>query len=520
MIPILLHGKGKAMHCPSDVVHYSKTHLASPSEAGAFLGLADYLDPKDRVNVVIFNPNLWNSVGLELGSSQLPDKLIFNLCQGMDADGRQLAGIIMHREPVEIIVTLHCEISEALEHHPEIARLVLLAEARTLREEIECRATLVRTGDGEREWRRAYSLFVIFLHGRNKENEPHFHFHAIVFPPVFVPGLGWRTHSDRDFFFRLNTDDGVRARVGEAGRQEAAKYGFTITYSKGLASLLEPNGATVIRPDGHIIEAGSVIRKRSAGILALRHLEQALGTPPLTRREVGQIRNNPGAIPYDIPGITGHDRFNRKLGALGLLDKYGQILSNEEMTLAIQRLDGIMAADQASVFDIFPVAKKQAGAIAEAIEQNRAALSAKHSGQQVLASHKLARAIWTQAYTNLLKRVKDSGPDGLSLEGIGERDGELLLRLHRYRHVILDATNGRKSFRLSEFGSQKLAEVQALIEAASMARYSTFNALPPRKKLSYFLKIEERRRPPIQQTPSAKIEVEEKHVERTKRHRR
>lgn len=371
MIPQILFSRAYALRSSGDVLHYLKTHLMDRTEAGALLSLHAYLDSESHVVPIVLNRDLWEEFGLSPDDIQLPGKLVFNACQGMDIFGAQIAGIAMYSAPKEFILTLHCETSEAFEPYPEVAWHTLHAMALEAISEMESRATRARIACGEKEWRHARMLAVLFIHGRNDENEPHFHGHLLVFPIVKEPNLGWRVYDDGESFLSLNSVGGLREKSGEAGRREAAKHGFKISYKVGLASLIEPNGSTVVCPDGQVIEAGTVFRKRSATILAHRRLKEFLCVPALTKREAILVIGNPGFSAWDLPGVSRPAKLEHKLKGLGLLDEDDKILSGQHLVGAIKRVDESMAMAQASLVGMSPVSKVQSKALRDALESKR-----------------------------------------------------------------------------------------------------------------------------------------------------
>jgi len=478
MMPQILAYQAYAPRSASDAAHYLWSHLMDDTEAGALENLFGYLDTQSHVVPLIFNRELWAQIGMSSEERQLPKRLVFHLCQGMDIHGKQIARIAMYSAPREYLLTLHSEISEAFEPYPEVAWNTLRAMALAVLAELEARATLVRIASGEREWRPARLLAAFFPHGRNKEDEPHFHGHLIVFPVVMELNHGWRLFHDRASFQRLNTSDGLRYQSGVAARREAAKHGFQVTYEEGLASLLQPNGATVKCPDGREILAGTVFRKRSAMILAHRRVKDFLHVPALTAREVRLVHENPGVSPLHVNGIDNPAWFFNKLSKLELLDEANQILTKENLVKAIRRIDEAMAMAQASLIGTSPVSKVQSKALRAALESKRKDLVKGIQGLSPQDSSKSAKIKWTRSFTRVLEEVVASGREGLNLVDVGQDDDDIVLVLLHARLLCLEVSNGRRAIKSTELGELRLAEVQALVKAASEARYDGLNQIP------------------------------------------
>jgi len=286
-----------------------------------------------------------------------------------------------------------------------------------------------------------------------------------------------------------------------------------------LSSLAVSNGATVYCPDGLVIEAGSVFRKRSALILARRELTGVFGVAPLTRPEVDLVLEFSGHFAYEMTGINRPNRFIQKLKTLGLLGSDERILSGQGLALAVRRIDEAMAMAQASIASVLWVPKEQEKAIAAAMESKRNDLATNFPALSLQANSRTAKIRWTKAFISMLQQVVASGSEGLSLAGIEGEDGEVLLSLHRHRLVSLEVTDGRKAFLVTEFGQRRLAEVQAEVEAASRARYDGLYQLP--SSSLHFPGPEKRKLNHLQPHHGPKpIEKDIKHEIRTPNHRR
>jgi len=148
MMPQMLAARGLSMRSPADGIHYFNAHLMNTEEAGVFLDFPGYLDDQDHVVPLIWNVALWHLVGLDACTEQIPDKLISQLCQGMDLHGNQLIDTAMFSPPLEVILTIHCEVSEAMETHPNVGRQMLHAMVRAVLADIEQNAWLVGDGRG------------------------------------------------------------------------------------------------------------------------------------------------------------------------------------------------------------------------------------------------------------------------------------------------------------------------------------------------------------------------------------
>ncbi len=497
MMPQMLAARGLSMRSPADGIHYFNAHLMNTEEAGVFLDFPGYLDDQDHVVPLIWNVALWHLVGLDACTEQIPDKLISQLCQGMDLHGNQLIDTAMFSPPLEVILTIHCEVSEAMETHPNVGRQMLHAMVRAVLADIEQNAWLVGDGRGGREWRPGHVLAVAFIHARNQENEPHLHAHVIVFPMVFVSSTAWHPYYERAFFRRLNTEDGIRSRIGAVAREEAAKHGFIIEYADGPASKTLLNGATVTCPSGRVIPAGSIPRKRMAGILARKLLKEALGVQPLTPKEAEIVKMNPGVAPYRISGLRNPDRLTRKLKAMGILDPNGLVLPKEALVLVIRKVDAAMLKAQVSVPDLCALPLKQAVAVGKAIGSERQILSRLIPGFATQDTMRVATIRWTKSFISVVQRVSDSAAEGLPLDGLNDCDGDMLIKLIRAGLITIEAMNKRRVFRITAFGELKLAVVRARVEYASNLRYSILHHMPqpdphlnpPRKEIPRYKPI-------------------------------
>lgn len=477
MDPIILFAGASTFQSSADAVNYVNTHLMGSTEAGSLRRLERYLDAGLRVVPVYLNRDLWQEVGLSPEARQIPERLISNLCQGMDLGGRQLARIALCAPARELILTFHCEISEAIEPYPEVGFQTLRAMALEALAYLEARAIRIRQACGLREWHKARMLGALYCHARNKEDEPHFHGHLMVFPIAREARLGWRVYHDQAAFLGLNEAGGLRSRVGKVARRELARHGFDVQFQEGLASLSELNGATVRCPDGRLIEAGSVVRARTSIIWADKLLKEFLGTAPLTTGEVGLVHAHGGQFAEAIPEIANDKRLIAKLHQLNLLDTRRRIHSGIELDKAIQSIDNAMSMTQASVLELSHQSTAQMLAVIEALRSKRMEL--REAFSQCLPSEpKPATALWSTSVSRILQKAAVHGNEGMNIEALGATEHDIFLALIRAQLLGLDASTGRRAVRLTEFGRQKLDQLETRMKAASLERFEKINQIP------------------------------------------
>jgi len=323
------------------VMDYIRGHLQILLEGGGFLQLPNYVDQQGRVVPILLHPSLWEAAGLKVGSQILNSALVENLCKGMNSHGRQLTPTILFKVPVETLLTLPCELSEALREDPEAAQRILLAAAEAYLEWLDLFAVRVRIGKNKKVTARALTLSVCFLHALNRANEAHYHLHILTFGPALDGDANWRTHNIYSCLRHFHHPDGVRDSVTLAVVAAAAKEGYQVLITLGKVSNGVGIGATVNCPDGRVIHARSVARFRSAQILCNRELKCELGVPPLTERELELVSEYVSNGLWNIPEKKCNAKLREKLVVLGLLGpKQGQ---QPNLNLALKRMDQAMA---------------------------------------------------------------------------------------------------------------------------------------------------------------------------------
>ena len=469
---------------PAGVADYFGSHLQESQEVGPLARHPGYLSKEGEVRPLALNPDLWAEVGWDPQMEPMPPRqLLISLPMGFDLEGNligQSRGL--YRAPKESMITLPSELSMALRDDPDLAIQLLEKAVRAHVEDMELEAVRVRTGGGQREWHRARTLTLAYIHAENRGSEVHFHAHVLTFSLAKDEQGAWRTFDNGRQVSRMSKPNGSRAKVTDAVIKEAALHGIKLFLDRGTVSLNpgKAHGATVVLESGQVIEAGSIPRQRRVEILAAKELRRELGAPPLTPRELEKVRRHSGALPSDLEGIKRPELLICKLNALKLLDPEGRILPPGELNAAITRMEELMARAQTSVLTLSSATKTQATAAAEIIHGKRLALAKQVPGISVDGSLRSARIRWTKDYTRILGMVIEAGSVGLSPEGIEKRDRDLLSKLHSARHLIGVKSKGRMTYFPTELGILKFSEVQDRILAASQQRYGGI-CLPPER---------------------------------------
>lgn len=181
---------------------YVGGHLQDSKEVGDLATLKGYLSRDGMVRPVVANPELWARVGWDSEALELPPApLLEALTRGEDLTGTRLTrrgsgpkNQVPFRAPEELLVTLPCEVSEALARlGAEASHRVMEAVLQEALRQIETQAVRVRKGQGERGWAPAQTLSLAYIHEENRGGETHLHGHLYTFGPALDQEGKWRT---------------------------------------------------------------------------------------------------------------------------------------------------------------------------------------------------------------------------------------------------------------------------------------------------------------------------------------
>ncbi len=440
---------------PSGELKYHNKHLRSLEECGCLLELVLRRDPGGALTAQLHNPWLWAHVGFELGTRHVDDKLLLNLCMGLDLAGNPLSEVAFFRPPVEIIVALPCELSVALAPDPTAAELTLHVAGEVLFREAERHAITARVGQRKTEVRPGKILALGYRHALNHAREDHLHFHGLVFPSA-LGEEGWRAYTNRQFLRMLHTLEGARRRVMEAVIAEAARHGYLVEIVPGKFSPDHPHGAKVTCPDGSVILPGSVPRGQGALVHARRALWLQFGSAPLTPNELPLVLAQEGQFPVAAAGGNRQEVFVQKLEHLHLLDADGRV--KKDLVPALAEIDASMAIVQASLRDLPFLDPVLASAVVRA---RREELHSQVDG--ISTDEWQARLIWTNRYDALLELVGNEPYDWRQLPTAARND---LYLLEQAGVIRKHWDNGLPAYRLTAQGearrSQGLQEVEAI----------------------------------------------------------
>lgn len=435
---------------PEALVQYVNEHLRAPTEAGAFKDLPGYLDQRGRVIPILANRDLWEEIGLPVGSTNPPDEVLVNLCLGRDAFGRLLTRTQLRRMPREFLIPLPCELSEALKDHPLVAMAVIVSVTKRFLGRMESLAVCDKSG-GTRNWGEASTLSMFFIHGTNQALESHLQSHIFTFGPARLESGRWMTYENLACLRALHVEGGIREDLGKAMVEEAAKFDFEVILVPGKASRNQPNGCTVHCPDGRIIRAGSVARVQGAGVLANRAMKAVLGVQPLTARELDVVLGNIGESVQSIPRWRPTAYQVYKLTMLGILDSSGCI--KRDLTPLLQHLDDGLAVAQASLADVISPNRGRAQTM---IRNTRELLKYRVPG--IDAEVGLATLRWNSKRDEILRLVA-SLPSGLSQQGLAKETVDCLLYLNRGGFLEVSGFRNHSIYSLSSKGKKQLDEM-------------------------------------------------------------
>ena len=293
---------------------YADGHLRSTKERSD-------LSPGTGLKPWMPNPDLWRQVGYD-GDPNGPSRdLLAQLMAGRDHSGKRLTAARKdYRPPLELVFAAHAEVSHGLLLlGPSHTDYVLKRMTAAVVQKIEQNAVRVMR-KGESHWEPAQCLIEAYPHHHNRIHDPHAHGHIDIYAPALCQDGTWKTY-DNGACVRAMSGE-VRPALTEAMIGACGDLGIKVTVNRALArdEGRFPSGAEVVLPSGLVIPAGSLSRPRSADIRADRELKAALGTLPLTARQLAWVLESPGARPEDMPRPGDRNQFCLKLADLGLLD--------------------------------------------------------------------------------------------------------------------------------------------------------------------------------------------------------
>ena len=468
MMDVLMrYHDGEGPKTPQGLVDYLGVHLQASREIGDFKTVDGYLNKEGEVLPLVQNRELWRGVGWS-GEGLPPENLIKNLVMGFDLAGNKLnASRALFKPPKELLLTLWCELSEALRHRPDVAHAILCqglaANTRCLEEE----ATRQRSGKGrkvEADWARAQVLELDYLHAENRGKEAAYHAHALIFPACLSKAGTWRAFNNLAHISKLSKPGGARDQVTSAMISEAARWGYKVEVARGKSTGAGSQGARVTCPDGHVIERGSIKRNRRAIILACQEMVRELGAPPLTPKQVELVRRETGRFPAEMSGVKLREALEKKLRILGFLDREGRIQEAAVVMAALARMEVGMAVAQVSLQDLPDL--PSAGDGAEIIKERRKALV--QAVPELSPNTDQARIRWTAAYDEALELVA-AHPEGLGTDNLNKHMRDNLSKLKRAGVLAGEKIAGRMLYRLGPNGTERLhsgRREQSEVEAA------------------------------------------------------
>lgn len=386
--------EGKVGASPSGVRDYVVNHLQSPKESGCLAQLPGYRYPEGDVRPHYLNWPLWVEVGQGVG--QIDENLIFNLCMGMDLDGRQLTQTDLFRAPVEALLTLPSEVSQALIGNPSLANQALYAVSSAYLQEMEPVAISARCGGRKSTILPAKTLTMAYFHGLSEAGEPHLHAHVLTFTPALDEFGAWHAYANRLFMQRLHAAGGAREKARKALVALLAKQGYVVEIVPGKSDPDHPPGAMVTCPSGAVIYPGLIPRLQGARMLARKAVLFELRVPCLTSKEVPLLLNQVGKFPTAAAGGQRQARFVSKLNTLHLLDEDGRI--KQDLLPALAAVDSTMARVEASLRDL-PLQESERASWS--VREHREALL--EHVPEARADDWVARKTWTKRYDELLE---------------------------------------------------------------------------------------------------------------------
>lgn len=445
------------------VVDYVGTHLQAPTEAGGFAQIKGYLTQEGRV-VPLVDSITWRLVGWD-GKGLPPERLLKNLCQGRDLSGHRLTQArSLFRQPKEMVISLPCELSEALSQDPVAGHEILCVAIETAIKTLEEAAVRKRNGKGRKaspDWLSGKLLSLDFPHAKNRAGEADLHSHIYIFPPALGEDGVWRTFDNGRHMASLSKPGGPREQVRSAIIAEAKRWGYIVEIAPGNAQGDGPQGAKVICPDGRVLERGSVPRTRRAEVLAAQEMARECGAPPLTPKQLELVRRETGRFPADLLGIKRLDLLQKKLHNLGYLSPEGQILPPNGILIASQKMECGMAVAQVSLSELAHM--PGARFAMEIIKERRRHLVAQIPGVEPDTHH--ARIRWTSTYDQALELVA-AHPEGLGTGGLDKPTRNTLSKLKRAGILMGQKDQGRIRYTLAPAGEARLT--QGRVEQAEL----------------------------------------------------
>ncbi len=457
---IVSFAREKVGGSPSGVADYVHQHLMSPREIGCLALVERARDRAGFIAPYLHNYPLWCAVGHDPETPQLSRRLIQYLCMGMDFYGDQLTQTELFRPPVEVLLTVSSELSEAMAPHPEAAYSAMFSATKAFCHEVDKAAVSVRVGGRESEFRFGHTLTAAYLHAENEAGEPQLHAHVKIFTPVRAGFATWLAFNCRALSRDLHESGGAREIFTQAFIARAAEFRFRSDYLPGRASHDRPHGVRVYCPSGLVIEPGSIPRLRSAEVCAQRAIGTALGAPALTPQELALVLRQAGQYPVAGAGGQRQDRFEGKLRTLELLDPEGRIIS--DLLVGLSALDFRLSIVEASLRDL-PFQESMTAA--QLVRARREGL---HDQVPAIRTDDwAAHHAWITAYEELLASVENKAVDWAALPRDVQETMQLIERAgvvqKHYEDGLLRYHLTSKGEARRQLGLREAAEIVAAI---------------------------------------------------------
>ena len=294
---------GKSPTSVGATVKLLNEHFASLWEAGVLTFVKDYLNDEHKPRFGFLDPDHWRSLGLsedELQQGRLYPETIRNLLRGCDCQGKPLVRGVrggFHRM-VHGLWTHFPSVSHLLAERGEELRVQELqaAIAQYWYDSLASMAT--RRSSGGREIKHKDRVRIepgkILMgwvsHGLNKLGEPHLHGHPFAFISVYCQDGEWRA-------LEVGPHGSWLQKVGRdeitlITARHLARFGYRLDWTPGLARDLDEDepDASIICPDGSVIEAGSHLNQRTIEVAAWREILAQFRGKEAAWSEVEKIR--------------------------------------------------------------------------------------------------------------------------------------------------------------------------------------------------------------------------------------
>ncbi len=450
----LRYHDGEGALTAAGVMNYIGSHLQAHKEAGSLPSVHGYLTKNGEILPLLY-PGIWKQIGWS-GQGLPPERLVQNLCQGLDLHGKRLTRSKKpFLAPKELIISFPCEVSVAMKNEPEAGFRTMEEVVMKVVDSIEEIAVRKRSGKGRKanpDPAPARILVLAYTHAKNRADEPDLHSHLYIFPLALDSTGVWRVFDNTAHMAGLSKPGGARERATDVLIAAAARRGYIIELRRGKASGPGPHGARVVCPDLRTIERGSIVSTRRSEILAAQEMARECGAAPLTRKQIEVVRRETGRFPSELKNIKRRDLLEKKLRALGFLDPGGRIHSPAGITAACQTMEEHMAIAQVTLSDL-PMLPHALSA-AEIIKGKRKALRDQVPGVRLNTNQ--ARIRWTASYDRVLELVA-AHPEGLTTDDLDKPTRDNLSKLKRAGVLLGGKVLGRMRYTLGPDGEERLA---------------------------------------------------------------